>query len=58
MRHMILECARRCRKNTLMKRAFLRALGFSITPEPTVVINVNEDADIRECFENRQRVRL
>ena len=58
MRQMILECARRCRKNTLMRRAFLRACGVDVAPEPTVVIHVNQDADIRECFENRERVRL
>ena len=58
MREMILNCARRVRKDTQMKRAFLRAIGVKIPKRDCVTIAVNQDADIRECFENRQRVRL
>lgn len=58
MRTMILECARRCRKDTAIKRAFLRAIGVNVAPEPSVVIHVDESSDIRECFKNRRRVRL
>ena len=58
MRHMILECAKRCRKDTAMKRAFLRALGVNVPTRDSVTIIVNQDADIRECFKNKRRVRL
>lgn len=58
MRQMILECARRCRKDTQMKRAFLRALGVRIPKEDYIVVKVDESKDIRECFENRERVNL
>lgn len=58
MEQLILECARRCRKDTQMKRAFLRAIGVKIPKEKYVTIHVDESADIRECFENKRRVRL
>lgn len=58
MRDMILNCARRVKKDTTMKRAFLRAIGVKIPKEKYVTINVDESDDIRECFENRERVNL
>ena len=41
-----------------MKRAFLRALGVRIPKEDYIVVKVDESKDIRECFENRERVNL
>lgn len=58
MRELILNCARRVKKDTLVKRAFLRAIGIELEPEDYFTIHVDESADIRECFENRRRVML
>ena len=58
MRDMIMKCARRVKKDTTMKRAFLRAIGVKIPKEKYIVIHVDEDADIRECFKNERRVNL
>ena len=58
MRELILECARRIRKDTSMRRAFLRAVGIDVPKDDTLTIHVDESSDIRECFENRERVRL
>ena len=58
MRELILECARRMKKDTAMKRAFLRAIGVDVPMENRVTIHVDESLDIVECFENRERVRL
>ena len=58
MRELILECARRIRKDTVMRRAFLRAVGVDVPEENRVTIHVDESSDIMECFENRRRVRL
>ena len=58
MRELILECARRMKKDTAMKRAFLKAVGVDVPMDNRVTIHVDESRDIMECFENRQRVRL
>ena len=58
MRELILECARRIRKDTAMRRAFLRAVGVDVPEGNRVTIHVDESHDIMECFENRERVRL
>ena len=58
MRELILECARRIRKDTVMRRAFLRAVGVEVPEARRVTIHVDESRDIMECFENRRRVRL
>lgn len=58
MRELILECAKLIRKDTAMRRAFLRAIGVDVPIENRVTIHVDESRDIMECFENRERVRL
>lgn len=58
MRELILECARRMKKDTAMRRAFLRAIGVDVPEERRVTIHVDESRDIMECFENRRRVRM
>ena len=58
MRELILNCARRIKKDTQMKRAFLRAVGIEAPSVDGVTIHVDESRDIRECFANRERVRL
>ena len=58
MRHMILECAKRCRRDTNMRRAFLRALGIEVPTAKRVTIRVDDYSDIADCFANRERVRL
>lgn len=58
MREMILNCARRVRKDTTMKRAFLKAIGVHVPKQDYVTITTDETSDIRECFKNKRRVRL
>lgn len=55
---MILECARRVKKDTNVRRAFLRAIGIDAPKDDYLVIHIDESSDIRECFKNRRRVRL
>lgn len=55
----LLRCA--LRHDTAMSRAMLRALGLPARdpmPEGTVVAKVDRYRDVRECFENKRRVRL
>lgn len=58
MREIILECARRIKKDTQMKQAFLRAIGIPIPKRDYFTIYIDESKDIEECFKNKQRVRL
>ena len=57
----IVEVVLRCDTDTLMRYAFLRALGIDAPkpkPKRGAIVRVDAYADMAECFENRRRVRL
>jgi hypothetical protein len=58
LHEMVIQCAKRCRQDTTMRRAFLRAVGVDVPTKSVATIHVDESADIRECFANKRRVRL
>ena len=58
MRELILNCARRIKKDTTMKRAFLKAVGVDVPTKESVIFVLDDSKDIRDCFKNTRRVNL